>query len=205
MHPHSSDGPESPGFGRPIVLASRSPRRVELLRQAGCAVECVPSEVEELVEIDGPPSALAIANSDAKALSVSARHPDSIVIGADTIVVLDQEVFGKPRDLAHAAEMLGRLSGRIHEVITGVTVAHWTDRVMIRFHETTRVCFRELAAPQIDAYLAAIDPLDKAGAYAAQDDGGRLIERVEGSFSNVVGLPMERTLEVLRTRFGLHV
>lgn len=203
MHSSSFTSREAPEPGLPLILASRSPRRADLLRDAGYAVECVPSEVDELSEIDGPASALAVANSDAKALSVAAKRADSIVIAADTIVVLDCEIYGKPRDLGHAAEMLGRLSGRVHEVITGVTIVHWARHQMTRFHETTRVCFRRLDEGQIDAYLSAIDPLDKAGAYAAQDDGGRIIERVEGSFTNVVGLPMERTLEILATQFGV--
>lgn len=202
MHPPTAFHSEPVGAGLPLVLASRSPRRADLLRKAGYAVACVPSEVDELVEIEGPASALALANADAKALSVAAMHADAVVLGADTIVVLGCEIFGKPRDLAHAAEMLGRLSGRVHEVITGVTIVHWESRTMTRFHETTRVAFRSLSGEQIEAYLTSIDPLDKAGAYAAQDDEGRIIERVEGSFTNVVGLPMERTREVLDTRFA---
>jgi septum formation protein len=98
--------------------------------------------------------------------------------------------------------MLSRLSGNVHEVVTGVCLVEWGRRAMVKFHETTRVRFRALTAAEIQDYLASIDPLDKAGAYAAQEDGGRIIESVEGSFSNVVGLPMERTLEALAQHFG---
>lgn len=170
--------------------------------QAGYEVAVLPSGVEELTEMEGPPHAMAVANADAKALSVAARHAESIVIGADTIVVLDGGIFGKPRDMDHAAWMLAHLAGRVHEVITGVTIVHWATHTMVKFHEVTRVRFRAFDPGQISAYLDTIDPLDKAGAYAAQDDDGRIIEQIEGSFSNVVGLPMERTIEALTGRFG---
>lgn len=161
-----------------------------------------PADVEELTEFDGPPAGLALANAEMKTTIVALRRPDDVVLGADTIVTLDGEVFGKPRDRAHAEGMLARLSGRVHEVITGVCVMAWNRHVEVKFIESTRVKFRALSPEQIRDYLASIDPLDKAGAYAAQEDNGRLIECVEGSFTNVVGLPMERTLEALRGRFG---
>jgi septum formation protein len=173
-----------------------------LLAQAGIEATCEPAEVEEQSATDGPPSGLAIANAELKAMVVALAQPDKIVLGADTIVVFEGEIFGKPRDLAHAREMLSRLSGNVHEVVTGVCLVEWGRRAMVKFHETTRVRFRALTAAEIQDYLASIDPLDKAGAYAAQEDGGRIIESVEGSFSNVVGLPMERTLEALAQHFG---
>lgn len=185
-----------------LVLASRSPRRRDLLAAAGVSVTCDPADVEELTVTEDPPATLALTNAELKAMAVALARPDEIVLGADTIVILDGEIFGKPRDLAHAAEMLGCMAGRIHEVVTGVVVVRWTDRRMVKFSETTRVRFRPLDAAQISAYLASIDPMDKAGAYAAQDDGGRIIECVEGSFSNVVGLPVERVVETLETHFA---
>lgn len=187
---------------RPLVLASRSPRRRDLLAGAGVEAICDPADVEELTGSDGPVWGLAQANAELKAMEVALRRPDDIVLGADTIVALDGEIFGKPRDLAHAAEMLGRMAGRTHEVITGVCLVEWGRRTMVKFHEATRVKFRELSAGQIADYLASIDPLDKAGAYAAQEDGGRIIECVEGSFANVVGLPVERVVESLAAHFA---
>ncbi len=187
--------------GPVVVLASRSPRRRELLEQAGIATVCEPADVEESLSTEGPPWGLAIANAELKAMTVALAHPERIVLGADTIVVFEGEIFGKPRDLAHAGEMLGRMSGHVHEVITGVCLVEWHRRAMVKFYEATRVRFRSLTAEQIQAYLSSIDPLDKAGAYAAQEDEGRIIECVEGSFSNVVGLPMERTLEALAQSF----
>ena len=184
-------------MSRPLILASRSPRRRDLLAAAGIEALCAPSDVEELSETEDAPATLALANAELKAMAVALERPDDLVLGADTIVVLDGEIFGKPRDLGHAAEMLGRLAGRAHEVITGVCLVHWAKRHVAKFTEATRVRFRALDEAQISDYLAAIDPLDKAGAYAAQDDGGRIIECVEGSFSNVVGLPVERTLAAL--------
>lgn len=183
------------------MLASRSPRRIDLLTAAGFDIVCRPSDVDELTEIDGHPFQLAIANAEAKAFSVAATNQDSVVLGADTIVVLDGAILGKPRDMDHALEMLERLSGRIHEVITGVSILNMAAKAMVRFHDVTRVRFNSLTREQLLDYAKSIDPLDKAGAYAAQDDGGRIIDCVEGSFSNVVGLPMERTLEALNAHF----
>lgn len=184
------------------MLASRSPRRRDLLASAGILAVGEPADVEELTEFDGAPAGLALANAEMKTTLVALRRPEEVVLGADTIVTLDGEIFGKPTDLAEAEHMLARLAGRVHEVITGVCVMAWNRRVEVKFTETTRVKFRALSAEQIRDYLTSIDPLDKAGAYAAQEDNGRIIECVEGSFTNVVGLPMERTLETLRQRFG---
>lgn len=183
------------------MLASRSLRRRDLLAEAGITALCEPADVEELAELDGPPAGLAIANAELKAMAVAMSRPAEVVLGADTVVLLDGEIFGKPRDLAQAEEMLGRLAGRTHEVITGVCLVEWAKPAIVKFSETTRVRFRPLTAGEIRDYLASIDPLDKAGAYAAQEDGGRIIECVEGSFSNVVGLPVERTREALARSF----
>ena len=184
------------------MLASRSPRRRELLAAAGIETVCAPADAEEMTSTDGCPSGLALANAELKAMAVALDRPDEVVLGADTIVVFEGEIFGKPRDLIQAAEMLSRMAGHVHEVITGVCLVEWERRAIVKFHETTRVKFRPLAAGQIQDYLASIDPLDKAGAYAAQEDNGRIIEFVEGSFSNVVGLPIERTLDALARHFG---
>ncbi|MGH8047483.1 MAG: Maf family protein [Chthoniobacterales bacterium] len=189
-------------ISRPLVLASRSPRRRELLAQAGVETIFAPADVEEQSETEGPPSGLAIANAELKAMAVALGRPDDVVLGADTIVVFEGEIFGKPRDLAHAAEMLGRMAGHTHEVITGVCLVEWGRRALVKFHDTTRVRFRALTAAQIEDYLASIEPFDKAGAYAAQEDEGRIIECIEGSFSNVVGLPLERTTDALHAQFG---
>lgn len=185
---------------RRLVLASASPRRRDLLLAAGFEVIIRPSTVEELTE-GLPARDLVAANAELKALSVAASTPGDLVLGADTIVVLEGEILGKPRDLAHAGEMLARLGGRVHEVLTGVCMLRGGSVSRCTFVESTRVAFRGLDADAIEAYLADIDPLDKAGAYAAQEDRGRLIERIEGSMENVIGLPVARVIEAIGTHF----
>jgi len=188
---------------RRIVLASASPRRRDLLCKAGFEVLIRPAGVEELTEGLAPRD-LVIANAKRKALSVAERISGDLVLGADTIVVLDGEILGKPRDRDHAAEMLGRLGGRVHEVLTGVCLIRGGAASCCSFVESTRVSFRGLDDEAIAAYLADIDPLDKAGAYAAQEDRGRLIERIEGSMENVIGLPIARVIAAIGEHFSEH-
>lgn len=185
---------------RRLVLASASPRRRDLLGGVGFEVIIRPADVEELTGGLSPRD-LVLANAEMKALSVAAVTAGDLVLGADTIVVLDGEILGKPRDRAHAAEMLSRLGGRVHEVLTGVCMLRGGTASRCSFVESTRVSFRALDRAMIADYLDDIDPLDKAGAYAAQEDRGRLIERIEGSLENVIGLPVARVLEVIETHF----
>jgi septum formation protein len=183
----------------PLVLASRSPRRRELLLAAGVGeVTIVPSAADESNDASGGLAALVVANARAKTTEVAARHPDSVVLGADTLVWLEGEALGKPENIESAGRMLARLSGRVHEVCTGVSLLRLEPHLQIEFHETTRVRFRELDGAVIANYLAKVDVLDKAGAYALQEHGEMIVESVEGSRSNVVGLPVERTLAALR-------
>jgi len=155
-----------------------------------------PEGVEEAMQ-GAAPEALAVHNAQRKARAVAGRHLDALVIGADTIVVLEGAVFGKPRDMAEAARMLEKLTGRTHEVITGVCLIHRTE---FTFAETSRVRMRPLNREQIGEYLKKIHPLDKAGAYAAQEYGEMILEHIEGSFTNVMGLPTERLRSVLAGR-----
>jgi septum formation protein len=185
---------------RRLVLASASPRRRDLLGGAGFEVIIRPADVEELTGGLSPRD-LVLANAEMKALSVAAVTAGDLVLGADTVVVLDGEILGKPRDLAHASEMLARLGGRVHEVLTGVCLLRGGAVSRCSFVESTRVSFRALDRAMIADYLDDIDPLDKAGAYAAQEDRGRLIERIEGSLENVIGLPVARVLEAIETHF----
>lgn len=183
----------------PLVLASRSPRRRELLVAAGAKdVKIAASDVEESADASIGLAALVLHNARAKATDIAAQFPRSIVLGADTLVWLDGTALGKPPDMGEARQMLKRLSGRVHEVCTGVHLVRLEPHLQIEFHETTRVRFRPLDAAAIDAYLDKVDVLDKAGAYALQEHGDLIIESVEGSRSNVVGLPVERTLAALR-------
>jgi septum formation protein len=185
-----------------LILASASPRRSALLTQAGILFEVRPAYIEELSDPELSARELCLINAESKALEVATRFPSHVILGADTVVTMDNRTFGKPRDLAEARSMLETLCGRIHEVLTGVCLMHRESNRMSRFVESTRVKFRSREAVDLDAYLASIDPLDKAGAYAAQEDEGRLIEHLEGSFSNVVGLPIERVEASLREHFS---
>jgi septum formation protein len=173
-----------------LILASASPRRRDLLRQHGYEFTILAPDVEELIPNELTPAEVTLANARLKARAIAAQpSPGTLVVGADTVVAFEGEIFGKPRDLDHAFEMLARLNGRVHEVWSGVWLVG-PDRET-GFNEVTRVRFRRLDDAQLRAYLARIGPLDKAGAYAAQDDRGELIESFEGCFDNVVGLPMK--------------
>lgn len=183
----------------PLVLASRSPRRRELLAAAGAKdVKIAASDVGESSDASRGLAALVLDNARAKATDIATQYPRSVVLGADTLVWLDGTALGKPSDIGEARRMLARLSGRVHEVCTGVHLVRLDPHLQIEFHETTRVRFRSLDEAAVDDYLAKVDVLDKAGAYALQEHGDLIIESVEGSRSNVVGLPVERTLAALR-------
>ncbi len=175
----------------PFILASASPRRRELLGQAGFTFEVVPADVSEVQQPGEDPIHFVTRLAREKAESVAATHaltPDTLVLGADTIVVVDEEILGKPKDEADAARMLRLLSGKTHQVITGVCLAKGRERQ--RAAEVTFVRFNTLSDPEIDAYVATGEPLDKAGAYAIQGRAGRWVPRIHGCYFNVVGLPL---------------
>jgi septum formation protein len=182
----------------PLILASASPRRAELLRHLGLRFRVVPSDAAEAAEAHLSPRELCRLNAHRKARAVAARHPEALVLGADTLVFLGQRIFGKPRSRREAAEMLMELQGRTHHVVTGVALierAVGRERV---FAVTTAVRFRALTPQQVRRYLARVNPLDKAGAYAVQEHGELIVEEIVGSFTNVVGLPLERVEAELR-------
>ncbi|MCX6909324.1 MAG: Maf family protein [Verrucomicrobia bacterium] len=184
-----------------LILASASPRRAELLRSLGLQFDIMPTGATERDEHPTSFHDLAIHNAQTKASDVAARHPDALILGADTIVVPGGEVFGKPRDLDDARRMLRSLSGRSHSVITGVCLIHRGGNRERAFAVETRVQFRALSDADIEQYLDAVHVLDKAGAYAIQE-GPPLVAGIEGSYSNVIGLPMERLAAELR-EFGV--
>jgi len=175
-----------------IILASGSPRREQLLREMGLHFTVVLPDAVEEVLTGAAPDVLATQNARRKARAVAGRHPRSLIIGADTVVVLDGKTFGKPRDPADAGRMLGQLVGRQHEVITGVCLIHWRTHRRRLFVAGTDVTFRALDAAAIDRYLQHVHPIDKAGAYAIQEHGELIVHEISGSFSNVVGLPVEQ-------------
>lgn len=179
----------TPPGARPFILASASPRRRDLLREAGFAFEVLPAHTDEVVV--STPHDTVLGNARTKARAIARQRPEALVLGVDTEVWFGDRIFGKPSDVDDALRMLRELNGRTHEVYSGVCLA-WDGGAHERaFVEITRVHFHPRTDDELRAYLARIGPLDKAGAYAAQDDEGTMITRVEGSYSNVVGLPME--------------
>ncbi len=171
-----------------LILASASPRRRELLDQIGCSYRVEVSQAEEIDSQGLLPSALVQKNAYLKAAKVAALYPDIPVLGADTVVSLDDDIFGKPKDKEHAREMLTRLAGRTHLVSTGIVLA-WHNQFW-QAYETTEVDFAPLSPAEIDRYIATGEPADKAGAYGIQGRAAAFIEQIRGSYSNVVGLPL---------------
>ena len=185
-----------------LLLASSSPRRRELLSDAGIAFEVVSPRAPESESRALSIRELTTLNATRKALAVAREEPKAVVLAADTLVALDGSVIGKPVDMDDARAILGRLSGRQHQVCTSVFVCRASANARRSFSVVSHVQFRSLGESGIAAYLAKINPLDKAGAYAAQGHGREIIERIRGSYTNVVGLPMEETLAALRS-FGI--
>lgn len=185
-----------------LILASSSPRRAGVLRDAGIAFEVRSAQVEE-AQRPGESARtmvarLAEAKARAAALEMDGSRQDLIVIGADTTVELDAEIFGKPRGAAHAIEMLTSLSGRTHHVLTGIFLIRLPEGVTRSAVESTSVTFAPLLREEIETYVVTGEPLDKAGAYGIQGRGGRFIPRIEGCYFNVVGLPLARLHALLR-------
>jgi len=182
----------------PLILASASPRRRELLQGVGVAFVVIPSDTPETPRPGELPQAYALRVAEEKARNVARKHPGAWVLGADTIVEIDGEVLGKPRDEADGRRMLRRLSGRTHQVMTAFVLCDGVGQAHTRRIVTSRVTFTPLTEAQIRAYLATGEPFDKAGAYAVQGVGASLVECVEGSYTNVVGLPMDEVQDALR-------
>jgi septum formation protein len=181
----------------PLILASASPRRAELLRQLQPEFQIVPSDAAEIFDGQLSPLELCQLNAHRKARAVAMKIPDALVLGADTLVFLDGEIMGKPATRAEAGQMLARLQGRTHQVVTGVSLIHLRGHRERLFAVSTDVTFRPLDERQISDYLSKINPLDKAGAYAIQEHGDMIVSEISGSLSNVVGLPVEKLGEEL--------
>jgi septum formation protein len=173
-----------------------------LLSEAGFEFESVVPRVAERFDADLTLRELTMWNAIRKGLSVARAYPDKIVLAADTLVVLEDEIIGKPADLEQAAQILRRLNGRTHEVCSAVFICRLSSGVSRTFHDVSRVRFRRLSSATIENYLAKVNPLDKAGAYAAQGSGAEIISKIDGSYTNVVGLPMEKAVTAL-AKFGI--
>ena len=184
-----------------VILASQSPRRRELLTLIGIAHQVLPADIDKSVMPDEAPAPHAERLARAKAHALAEKHPHAVVIAADTIVVVDGDILGKPRDEAHAAEMLRRLSGREHTVFTAIAVAR--DARTESAVEAVDVTFRALTDAEIKAYIATREPMDKAGAYGIQGYGATIVERVNGDYFSVMGLGLRRLVELL-ARVGVH-
>lgn len=176
----------------PLILASRSPQRRAILEQLGIAFEVLPADVDELEH--GVAHEVARANALAKACAVAAARPGRLVLGVDTIVVVDGEILGKPATARHAGTMLKRLSGRTHEVVSGLALLETTNPQVV--HEVTKVTFRTLSDGLVQRYVQTGEWSGRAGGYAIQGQGAGLVRRIVGDYLNVVGLPVARLLDL---------
>jgi len=183
----------------PLILASASPRRSDLLRQLRVEFKVVPADLPEIHHEQLTARELCQINAYRKARFVAKKAPDALVLAADTLVYLHSMLFGKPGDIQEAYQMLRRLEGRSHQVVTGICLLHLRGHRQAVFAETTTVAFKPLDEAAIARYLSRVNPLDKAGAYAIQEHGDLIVKEITGSYSNVVGLPMERLAAELKS------
>ena len=179
----------------PVILASQSPRRIELLKTVIKNFRVVPSKIEELCDKDLSPEENAIFLGRKKATWVAKQHPHNLVIGADTMVVLKNEIIGKPSDAENARQILRQLSGQEHKVITGVAVVH---SKIFSAASISHVRIKALTPNAINSYVESGEPMDKAGAYAIQGEGSFLVESYSGSYSNIIGLPVDLLKDLLK-------
>ncbi|WP_096153191.1 MULTISPECIES: Maf family protein [Bacillus] len=180
-----------------LILASGSPRRKELLEQINLSFEIIASKVEETFDPKESPENIAMSLASQKASDVFTQNQDSIVIGADTIVVFNNEILGKPNDEEDAFRMLKKLSGQTHHVITGVAIIS-SEKEKI-FYEKTTVTFYELTEKELKDYIASKEPMDKAGSYGIQQLGALFVQKIDGDYFSVVGLPIAKTMRELST------
>jgi septum formation protein len=194
----------SPVLPQGLILASASPRRRELLAQLAVPFSVIPADIDESPLPDEVPRAYTMRVAYAKAQHIAQQFPTAVVLGADSVVVLDQQILGKPRDVEEARHMLTRLSGREHHVLTGVAVLHQARQFVAVDAVSTLVRFHPLSASVIEPYIATGEPMDKAGAYAIQGAGAAFVASWDGCYTNVVGLPLRRTATLLQAA-GLQV
>jgi len=186
-----------------LILASQSPRRRDLLNQLELTFTVQVSPAEEVIPEGKPPGAVAEAIAMQKALPVAGEHPSALTLAADTIVVLDTQILGKPKSKEHARRMLQQLQGTTHDVYTGISLIHPASNREVTGFEKTEVTFATMTLDEINAYVASGSPMDKAGGYGIQDRSGPLyIEGIHGDYYNVMGLPLRRLYVTLRTEFS---
>ncbi len=189
-----------------IVLASASPRRKELLSNLNLDFKIIKSDIEEFVNDKDIPTSVAMSLSFQKAIDIANKTSENdIVIGADTIVVLDDKILGKPKDEQDAFNTLTQLSGKYHKVITGICVLRLSDNKKVVDYEVTKVKMREFSEDEIKRYIKTTEPMDKAGSYAIQGYGSLLVEQINGDYFNVVGLPVSKLAQILYRHFDVNI
>lgn len=184
-----------------IILASKSPRRLQILRQIGYEPQVIVSDVDESAITENDPARLTEELSKLKAYAVAKDHDDCLVIAADTVVSIDGQILGKPRDVEEAKKMLETLSGKVHQVYTGYTVAYKGES--FTSHTVSYVYFRTLDEKTVDAYVASGEPMDKAGAYGIQEKGALLVEKICGDYLNIVGLPVSDIFQNIKDKLSI--
>jgi septum formation protein len=187
-----------------LILASASPRRRELLTQLALPFTVIPANIDERLLLNEPACTYVVRMAQSKAACLAQQYPDALVLGADTVVVLDDHIFGKPKNVAEARQTLRRLSNRQHTVLTGLALLQQRQQFIRLDTVSTLVRFRPLLRADIEHYIATGEPFDKAGAYAIQGAAATFVASLEGCFTNVIGLPLRRTAALLRSA-GLSV
>ena len=188
-----------------IILASASPRRKEILQNTKLKFEIQKSDIEEVILENESPEDMVVRLAYEKAFDVAKRNTDRLVIGADTIVALDNEVLGKPKDQNEAYQMIKRLSNKTHKVITGISLINLKENKIIKDYVVSFVTFKDLSEDSIKDYINTNESLDKAGAYGIQGYGALLVKNIQGDYFNIVGLPISRLSDLLKNHFDINL
>lgn len=188
-----------------IILASASPRRKEILENTNTKFEIIKSEIDEVILENELPSQVVMRLAFEKSIDIALKHPDSLVIGADTVVVLNNNILGKPKDSSDAFNMIKQLSGKTHQVITGISLINLNANQKIIDYVVSNVKFKNLSEEDIKDYIQTNESLDKAGAYGIQGFGAMLVEEIQGDYFNIVGLPISRLSDLLKKHFNINL
>lgn len=188
-----------------IILASASPRRKEILENTNTKFEIIKSEIDEVILENELPSQVVMRLAFEKSIDIALKHPDSLVIGADTVVVLNNNILGKPKDSSDAFNMIKQLSGKTHQVITGISLINLNANQKISDYVVSNVKFKNLSEEDIKDYIQTNESLDKAGAYGIQGFGAMLVEEIQGDYFNIVGLPISRLSDLLKKHFNINL
>ena len=188
-----------------IILASSSPRRKEILENTNTKFDIMKSEIDETILENELPSQVVMRLAFEKAIDIASKHKDSLVIGADTVVVLDKSILGKPKDKEDAFDMIKKLSGKTHQVITGISLINLNANKKIIDYVVSSVKFKDLSTEDIKDYIKTNESLDKAGAYGIQGYGALLVDEIQGDYFNIVGLPISRLSDLLKQHFNINL